>query len=58
MQIALLNVAESQGHVTGYAYAKAPDAGAKIWVEVVFERSAREPRAEARDRVLMLLDIS
>lgn len=38
MQINLLSVAQRHEHVTAYAHAKAPAAGAEIWLRVVFKK--------------------
>ena len=57
IQISLISVVERDGKVVGRARALAPAVGAKIWVEVVFEPSDRDPWSQAYDRVLRLLDL-
>lgn len=58
MDLDLVSLVARHGTVTAYARATAPDAGAEIWIKVMFERSEQEPWEEARTRVLALLDIA
>ncbi len=43
IRISLISVVERNGKAVARARALAPDAGAEIWLKVVFEPSDREP---------------
>jgi len=58
MDIKRISLAQRRGRVVAGARAAAPAAGAKIWIEVAFEPSGKEPWQEARDSVSAVLDVA
>ena len=58
MEITIVSLVQRHEHVTVWANALASAEGTQIWIKVEFERSNCEPWAEARDRVLAVLDVA
>ena len=58
MSISVVSLVQRNGLAVARARATAPAAGARIWIEVVFEPLGGDPWSEAYDRVLALLDVA
>ena len=56
MEVSMISLVERHGGDTARTRALTPDAAAKNWLRVEFERSDGEPWQEALDKVLALLD--
>lgn len=56
IQLTLVRTIDEQ--VVARAKVEAPEAGARLWIELRFESQRQKPWDEAYERVLSLLDIA